>query len=106
MLVLKRLSVKKLIIYISVIALTVGATGFILFKNQAVIAPGSLDDQLQTAENLNLPAVQLPEADKVISTGEIDFNMFKTEKFKALKKSDLLSQDETVRGKRDPFKSN
>jgi hypothetical protein len=131
MLALKKISIKKLAIYVSVIVLMLGGTGFMLYQNQRltngqasaigdparynefmagrVVIPGgeaapsqALIDPLKAEVKPSQPL----EASKVINNQGIDLTIFSNEKFQELKENILIPQEDSGLGKRDPFKPN
>lgn len=127
MLVLKKISVKKLAIYISIIILMLAGTGFMLYQNRKLVAnkPGVVANPAQF-NNLPLAEISLststeaqnfpPKADnqpdepldmnKIKNNGGFDLTIFASKKFQELKENIIISQEQSVAGKRDPFKPN
>lgn len=131
MLVLKKMSTKKMAIYVFIIVVMVGFTGFLLYQNLRSADSGSLPantaqlpDALPgagaadlgggTAPNQpaisQLPAVnnpaQPPEIGKISNNGNLDLTILESEKYKALKENVLIPRERAGKGKRDPFKPN
>lgn len=131
MLVLKKISTKKLVIYIFIILLMIGGTVFSLYQNQGstnnkslifdnpaqpgdfmtagVIVPGgqaapgrSLVSPLKTGAESGQPL----QASKIKNNKGIDLTIFFSEKFKGLEKNIIVNQENSGLGKRDLFKPN
>jgi hypothetical protein len=120
MLVLKKLSTKKLIGYILVIAVMFGGTGFMIYKNYQLtnqkppalntpaeidigIAPEGGETAPEPAKIDIEPGQPLAETKRLNIKG-FDLTIFLSEKFKALKENVIVIQASPVLGKRDPFK--
>ena len=108
MLVLKKMSVKKLASYIIIIVIMLIATGFVLKENYK-LSGGSL----VTPNNQVLVVDRPTEIESIILGGGtspnqplIDLNIFGSEKFKSLQEHPVVSQDQVSTGKKDPFKPN
>jgi len=131
MLALKNISTKKLVIYVSVIILALGGTGFMLYQNQKLTNKNSLvidnpaQDNEFTADETNafgdqaVPSKpladvvetgvglnQIFEAEKIENNKEIDLTIFSSEKFKTLKANTLIPREDPALGKRDLFQPN
>lgn len=100
MLMLKRMSAKKVTIYIFIIILTLGATGLIIYKNLGVGRRGA-----SAPDNLNNWNSGLTASErKIKSNPELDTAIFEKEKFKSLKENNLIYREKSQPGKRDLFK--
>ncbi|MDO8667505.1 MAG: hypothetical protein Q7K35_00195 [bacterium] len=105
MLVLKKLSTKKLTIYIFIIALMLGSIGFVLYKNRGSSdsAPAAVESPAPGASSLE-PAN--PEVSKVKNIKGLDLTIFSSKKYNELRENILGPQENLDLGKRDPFKPN
>lgn len=128
MLVLKKLSVKKLMIYLAIIIVMLGGTGFMLYQNQkltnrkplvlddptkydkfmeaGIAATGSGAAPLADPLKANATSSQPLDINKVKNNKGIDATIFSSEKFQALKENTLIIQENSGLGKRDLFKPN
>lgn len=104
MLALKKISIKKLAIYFSIIILMLGGIGFALYQNQRLTSRSSsaIDDPARAEAKPGQPS----ETNKVKNNQGIDLTIFSSEKFKELKENILILQENSGLGKRDPFKPN
>jgi hypothetical protein len=106
MLVQKRMSTKKLAVYLSILLLTLGAIGLVLYLNRNIA--------VSEPANENSGAVDLLQESETAITGNgaaanqpmFDPAIIDSEKFKALEESVVIPPKQTVTGKRDPFKPN
>jgi len=99
MLVLKKMSTKKLMIYAAIIVLLLAATGLMLYQNKKLTslraAPsGGLTQPVEVAS---------PAAAKAKNNGGLDLTIFSSEKFKELRNNISVSQERPETGKRNPF---
>lgn len=131
MLVLKKISVKKLTIYTLIIVLMIGGTGFRLYQNKKLTSrkPIVVDDptrydKFMTAgaalpgsdgalnqssfDPLKTEAMSQPAfgSSKIKNNQALDLTIFSLEKFKALADNVVISQADSGLGKRDLFKPN
>lgn len=122
MLVLKKISIKKLAVYVSIIIVMLGGTGFMLYQNKkltdkkSVIIdnPARYDEIMKAgvvvAESKiapSQPAAAAPKAAvKIKNNKGFDLTIFSSEKFKNLKSNVLIVQEKLGLGKRDIFKPN
>lgn len=127
MLVLRRISVKKLAIYISIIIVMVGGSGFMLYQNKKLTSPNpvvsnppAVNSLLMNVETVvpadqaetNQPATgnktlnQPLNMEKIKSNGGLDLTIFDSEKFKALQENIIIPAEQIGVGKRNPFKPN
>lgn len=124
MLVLKKMTVKKIAIYFSIICIMLGGTGLMLYQNYkltnnragVINAPAQYNALMQTGAAG--PAAPPPAAIQPApaagsqpvdvnkpknNSGGLDITIFSSEKFKALKENAIASQEDPDMGKRDPF---
>jgi hypothetical protein len=122
MLVLKKKSIKKLAVYISIIVAMFGGTGFMLYQNKkltdrkSVIIdnPARYDEIMKAgvvAAEIKIaptpPSAAPPKAAVKIKNNQgFDLTVFSSEKFKELKENILIVQEKLGLGKRDIFKPN
>lgn len=121
MLVLKKISTKKLVISLVIIVLMLGGIGFVLYQNQkltgskSVVVDGSAPYDELIAEGVVAPGSQAsssqPMADplltaKITNNDGLDLTIFSSQKFQALKENILIPQENLGLGKRDLFKPN
>ena len=128
MLVPKKMSTKKIAVYLAIIILMVGSTGAMLLQSQKPVGRKFLPDdkaargdkfmppedavpsgetastmpaanQLPADKNMN----QLSDASQIKNGSESDLSIFQSEKFKALKENVLIYQTQSSPGKRNPF---
>jgi len=130
MLVLKKISIKKLTIYVLIIILAISGAGLMLYQNQKLTSgqpavaddparydkfitgaalPGSeimsnqlLADPLKTEATSSQPL----GANKIKNNQGIDLTIFSQGKFKALEANIIIPQADSGLGKRDLFKPN
>lgn len=131
MLVLKKISAKKLATYLSIILVMLGGTGFMLYQNQKLTNKqlGVIDDparyekfmtagivatpspaapsqssanQPKTEPKLNQPLV----ASQIKNSQGLDLSIFSSQKFQELKENILVPQENLGLGKRDLFAPN
>lgn len=128
MLALKKISTKKLAIYVFIIVLMLAGSGFMLYQNQNLtkrksfaIDGSTRSDKFMTAE-IAVPGGQAapnqpladplkteaepsrpPAADKIKNNQAIDLTIFSSDKFKELKENVLIPQEDSGLGKRNPF---
>lgn len=124
MLVLKKISTKKLAIYLAVILFMLVGAGFMLYQNKKLTARPPVSANLSAALNyapaapaaapkndvpgivgVNNQAAAPPNQNLDISGG-LDLNIFSSDKFKNLRENALLIKEPVEVGKRDPFKPN
>jgi len=119
MLVQKKISIKKLAIYIFIIFFMISGTGFILYQNKKLTT--------RRSTNLNIPIVfnnsataapatannqsaagpgQALDINKINQSGGLNLNIFSSDKFKNLRKNTFIIKEQPELGKRDPFKPN
>jgi hypothetical protein len=136
MLVQKKISTKKLAIYVSIIFFMLCGTGLMLYQNKKLTThnptninlPIILDNPIPlavattTQENVvkinnigdinqanNQPAVdpaQPLNIKNINQGGGFDLNIFSNDKFKSLQENAFIIKDQPEVGKRDPFKPN
>lgn len=135
MLALKKLSVKKIATYASVIFVMLCGTGYMLYLNNSLtnkkpliidnpsqftdFVPGpagpSADSVLggagsslsQTAKNPAIPlAGSSLNASQSKKSGALDINIFSSQKFLELKENVLIIKEPSAAGKRNPFEPN
>lgn len=112
MLAFKKASVKKLIIYISIMIAMAGGSVFMLYQNKKLTSPGPLAFNLPVknsflaVDGAAAPADQPLGAGKVTGRDGIDLTIFSSEKFKELRKNALIIRQWAGLGKRDIFKPN
>lgn len=127
MLVLKKISIKKLTIYVSIIVLMLAGAGLMLYQNQrltsrkpSTIADPARLDQFITIEAagpgsatapktpLAAPPQASAEPGQPLTPGKInkgiDTIIFSSEKYKELKENVLIIQESSSLGKTNPFK--
>lgn len=121
MLVLKKISVKKLAIYLAIIFFMIGGIGFMLLqnKNSAPDQPANVSQLLVT--NNSAPDVSAVKVNTMAgvgsgqtldinknyqSVGDLNLNIFSSDKFKNLLANVFIFRDGSEVGKRDPFKPN
>lgn len=113
MLALKKMSPNKLGIYISIIVISLGAIGFLLYQNLNFTSQGFLNNAAQNNELASAEAIasggevaqnQPLDVSKIWNDGQLDLTIFDSEKFKALEENFLIFQGKSGLGKRDPFK--
>lgn len=128
MLVLKKMSVKKLVVYSLIVAAMLGGIGFMLYQNKtltnqnpttvgALTQPGqiimdgdnvtddqaALNDSLADLSQAETGLDQVPVIDQVKNNQAIDLTIFSKQRFKDLKENFLIPQDNSALGKQDPF---
>jgi len=119
MLVKKELSIKKLMIYFSIIFFMIGGTGFMVYKNKQITAPREANVNIPMVFDNNVPntGAQVPASDsKVVNLGQIidknskngslDLDIFSSDKFKNLQASEFIIKEQLEVGKRNPFQPN
>lgn len=127
MLVLKRASTKKMAVYVSIIVLMLGGTGFMIYQNkkltvvqpsandiiirpeiEAILPSGKTELEKKAAESLKTEAESSRpiDADKIKNNRGFDLSIFLSKKFQELKKNILIIQQGSGLGKSDPFKPN
>jgi len=130
MLAQKKLSQKKLSVYIGIIVLMLCGTALMLYQNKKLTSPRivTADDptryrSLEPAQEAALPesvppadtagaapapAKSSPTAEITIpeKNGGLDLTIFRSDKFKQLKANQPINQIQAEVGKRDPFKPN
>jgi len=119
MLVQKKISMKKLAIYLAIIFFMLGGTVFMLYKNKnlttrqstnvnipvildnsALVAPATADNQAATGTG------QALNVNNFKQKSGLDLNIFSSDKFKNLQENVFIINQQTEVGKRDPFKPN
>jgi hypothetical protein len=119
MLVQKKISTKKLAVYISIIFFMISGAGFMLyqnkklavrklkninapivFNNSAFVAPVAVDNKTGAEPTQNL------DMSKINQSGSLDLNIFSSDKFKDLRANTFFIKEQPEMGKRDPFKPN
>lgn len=108
MLILKKTSTKKLKIYVAIMILMFGSTGFLLYANWQSLTTAAVPAGEITA---NQPSVDPLKTEQPLGVSEIrnkkfDTAIFSSEKFKNLKENVLTPQENSALGKRDPFSPN
>lgn len=119
--------VKKIAIYVFIIIIMLGGTGFMLYQNQKLVAkkPVTIDHQAQpqntpetkapapaeSALENNQPLAENKTADQPVDVNKIknngiDLTIFNSDKFKELRENILIPKEQPDVGKRDPFKPN
>jgi len=130
MLVLKKMSTKKMAIYVSIIILMLGGIGFTLYQNTKSTGgspsaihepamnsnlaaegdvPGAQAETNQLSTDSLKPAAapsQTSGASGIKKSEAADLDIFSSEKFKELRENALIIQENSGLGKRDPFKPN
>lgn len=131
MLVLKKISIKKLTIDVVIIVLMISGTGFLLYQNQrstseqliavddlarydkfmpvGAALPGSGGALNQSSfDPLRTEAMSPPAfgSSKIKNNQAIDLTIFSLEKFRALADNVVIPQADSGLGKRDLFKPN
>lgn len=121
MLVLKKISTRKLTIYVLIIVLMTGGTGLMLYQNQRLTGeqPIAVDDLARydkfmpvgtalpgIGTTTNQRIVDPLGANKIKNNQGIDLTIFSLEKFKALEANIIIPQADSGLGKRDLFKPN
>ncbi|MDO8592895.1 MAG: hypothetical protein Q7R92_03970 [bacterium] len=127
MLVLKKMTVKKIAVYCSIMFIMLGGTGFMMYQNYkltnnqagAIDNPAQYNALMQTGvagpvdvavlladpQSVSAPS-QLTDVNKFQNDGGFDSTIFSSEKFKALKENAIAIQENPEAGKRDPFQPN
>ncbi len=125
MLALKKISPKKLAVYVSIMVLMLGGTGYMLYLNNSlsnkkpliIDSPAQFTNFVPGPELLG-PTIKPPaktelaapgaslNAGQIKKTAGLDIGIFSSEKFKELKQNVLIQQEQPAPGKRDPFKPN
>jgi len=130
MLIQKAISTKKLVIYISIIFFMICGTGLMLHQNKKLVIRSSTninipiifndsvpvsgatttEDNIFMVGEINNQAAAQPnlvlDISKVNQSEDFNLNILSSEKFKMLRKSELLIKEKPEVGKRDPFKPN
>lgn len=128
MLVRKKISTKKLAIYIAVVSFMIGGAGFMILQNRkltssrpvnvnlpptannaALAVPGPpLNNALEIADVHNQTAAMPGSAlsNNRQNVGSFNLNIFSSDKFKNLLASIFIAKEPAEAGKRDPFKPN
>ena len=130
MLVLKKISPKKLAIYISIILFMIFGTGIMLYENKNLssvssgkvntpiifnnyipVVPGAIPKNNGLgAGGTNNQASQVsnktPNFNNPNQNGGLNLNIFSSEKFINLQANSFVPKEQLEVGKRDPFKSN
>jgi len=131
MLVQKKISTKKLAIYVSIIFFMLCGTGLMLYQNKKITSynptninipiilnnpiplAGATTTQaniVQINNEINNQAAVNPSQSlnnkKINQSGGLDLNIFSNDKFKSLQENIFIIKDQPEVGKRDPFKPN
>lgn len=130
MLVRKKISTKKLAIYISIIFFMISGAGFMLFKNKKLAVSKSTDVNLPTVFNNSAPAAtpvvfkdnalgigevnnqtaagpgQALDINKFNQSGGFNLDIFSSDKFKNLRANVFIIKESPELGKKNPFKPN
>lgn len=121
--VLKKISTKKLAVYIGIIFIMLSGTGLMVYINFELASPSDTPSLGILPEPINETANKTGEALKTSSEptvetkpiaqpsqtknkNEIDLSVLASEKFLNLKDNSLISTTTPEKGKRDPFKPN
>mgnify|MGYP001570907455 CR=1 FL=1 len=102
MLARKKISIKKLIIYASIIFFILGGAGFMLYQNKKLTTSESTDVNLPVPDGLS----QSLDVNNNIRGAGFNLNIFSSAKFKNLLENSLIIKEPPEIGKRDPFKPN
>ncbi|MFH0956131.1 MAG: hypothetical protein V1801_02895 [Candidatus Falkowbacteria bacterium] len=130
MLILKKISTKKLAIYITIIFFMVSGTVFMLYQNKNLTSRKSVDINIpmvfdNSASTIpvaifrdNVPGIvggdnqaaagssQASDINKINQNSDFNLDIFSSDKFKMLKESAPIIKDQSEVGKRDLFKPN
>lgn len=130
MLVQKKISIKKLAIYISIIFFMIIGTSFMLYENKSLTSRQPTTVNAPIVFNNSLPAAsttapldnasgaggadnqtaagssQALDINKINQNGGLDLTIFSSDKFKILEKSVPVIKERPEVGKRNPFKPN
>ncbi|MBI4779517.1 hypothetical protein HY797_03655 [Candidatus Falkowbacteria bacterium] len=119
MLVQKKISTKKLTIYLAIISLMISGMGFMLYQNKKLTSRKTTNVNPPIVFNDSAPAksaaannqtgeekTQNFGADKAELDGGFNLNIFSSDKFKNLQANAFIIKDQPETGKRDPFKPN
>lgn len=136
MLAQKKISTKKLAIYVSIIFFMLCGTGLMLYQNKKLATPNPTNVNLPIILNNPIPlagatttqanvvkinnigdinqANNQPAVDSaqplniknINQGGGLDLNIFSNDKFKSLQENVFIIKDQPEVGKRDPFKPN
>jgi hypothetical protein len=124
MLVLRKISTKKLAIYISIIILMTIGSGLMLYQNKKITQPEPVINQSQvimpeTEEIVandqagndqikpeNTTPTEPVNTEKINDDGVFDLQIFSSEKYKSLKENVLIPRPPATKGKANPFKPN
>lgn len=120
MLVLKKISIKKLAIYISIIFLMASGTGFMLYQNKKLTIRKPADINAPAVFNNYAPAAgtgeindqaavepdQVSDISKINQSGGLDLSIFSSDKFKNLRENIFIVKEQPEVGKKNPFKPN
>ncbi|MFA6307179.1 MAG: hypothetical protein WCV70_04405 [Patescibacteria group bacterium] len=120
MLVLKKISVKKLAIYIFIIFLMASGTGFMLYQNKRLTTRRPANVNIPAALNNYAPAAgtneindqaagapsQTSDLNKINQNSGLDLSIFSSDKFKNLRENMYIIREQPEVGKRNPFKPN
>jgi hypothetical protein len=119
MLVQKKISPKKLAIFIFIIFFMICGTGFMLYQNKQLttrkitnindpmVFNNAMPGAVAIVPGSDIPgAGQAVDINKINRSGGLDLNIFSSDKFNNLRKNTFIVKDQTEVGKRDPFKPN
>ncbi|MFA5359875.1 MAG: hypothetical protein WC349_02875 [Patescibacteria group bacterium] len=123
MLVLKKISTKKLIIYIAVIIFMILGTMFMLYQNKKLTeykinnpntsATSSDVANILSGDSGNIEVSNNQKADefnkaakKLKQNSDFNLDIFSNDKFKNLQESTFIIKTQSEVGKRDPFNPN
>lgn len=128
MLVLKKISTKKLLIYISIIVFMASGTAFMLYENKKLTTYKIVNVNIPIVNDNSMPAIEVTDTkNNALETGEVDnqttiepsqildknkinqnsgfnLNIFSSDKFKNLRENVFTSKEQLEVGKRNPFK--
>jgi hypothetical protein len=123
MLILKKITTKKLIISILIIVFMISGTAFALYENKNLTSRKSGAVNTPMVFGNSIPGVettvnggntsqtdktnnQAVDTNKINQNGAINLNIFSSEKFKILEESVPVISEQPETGKRNPFKPN
>ncbi|MDD4272008.1 MAG: hypothetical protein PHF50_04365 [Patescibacteria group bacterium] len=129
MLAQKKISIKKLAIYLSIILFMVSGTGFMLYQNKKLTAikvtdvstPAMLDNfgplpsatttednamKIKATDNQPVMPGQTLNMSAPNQSGGLDLSIFSSDKFKNLRANIFTAKGAPEIGKRDPFRPN
>ena len=119
MLVQKKISTKKLVIYLAIIFFMVSGAGFMLYQSKKLTAGKTTEINAPIVFNNSVPVAsttagnqaaagpsQISDMNKANQNGGLDLSIFSSDKFKMLRENMFLVKEPPEAGKRDPFKPN